>query len=125
MVGGRASRDAMRALAPMGHIVLTGISSVHRQRGNPLSWLRALRDMPRVRVRDLLFRSHGVMSFHVGRLFVDEGISTSIWDDLVRFVEEHDIHPLICRIYPFEEIANAHRDLESRRSIGKLVVTVQ
>jgi NADPH2:quinone reductase len=122
MVGGAAYRDALRALAPMGRIVLTGISSVHWQRRNPLSWLRALRDMPRVSVRDMLMRSYGVMSFHVGRLFVDEGISTAVWDDLVHFVEQRGIRPLIGRVYPFEEIAQAHRDLESRRSVGKLVV---
>ena len=125
MVGGAAYRAAMRALEPMGRIVLTGISSVHYTRRNPLTWLRALRDMPRVSVRDLLMRSHGVMSFHVGRLFIDAGVSTVMWDALVRFVEEHGIRPLIGHVYAFDDVAQTHRDLESRRSVGKLVVDVR
>ena len=121
MVGGEAYRNAMRALAPMGRIVLTGISGVHYQRRNPLTWLRALRDVPRASIRDMLTRSYGVMSFHVGRLFIDEGVSTAAWNDLVRFVDHHHIRPLIGRVYPFEQVADAHRDLESRHSVGKLV----
>ena len=44
--------------------------------------------------------------------------------DMVSFVEEHDIHPVIGNVYEFEQINQALKDLESQSSVGKLVIKV-
>jgi NADPH2:quinone reductase len=69
----------------------------------------------------MLKRSYGVMSFHVGWL-LDAGVVDAAWADLVRFTEEHGIKPLVGPVYAFDDIAEAHRALESRRTTGKVVV---
>ncbi|KAI9693651.1 MAG: isoleucine-tRNA ligase [Bathelium mastoideum] len=42
--------------------------------------------------------------------------------DMVRIIEEHDIHPVVSTVYEFEQAPQAFRDLESQSSVGKLVI---
>ena len=76
-----------------------------------------MRKMPRVRVFDLLRRSQGVMSFHVGWL-LESGSVGPHWRNLVQFAEQHAIAPLIGQQFAFDAIADAHRALETRSNVG-------
>lgn len=121
MTGGAVYRAALRHLAPMGRMVLAGASNAFPRTRNPLARIAALRDLPRASIFDMLRRSYGVMSFHAGWLLEANAIERQ-WRELVAFVEEHRITPVIGAELPFEEIAGAHRLLEERRNVGKVVV---
>ena len=123
MSGGPRYRAALRHLAPMGRIVIAGASTAFPRTRNPIARLASLRDFPRASILDMLRRSYGVMSFHVGWL-LDSGNVLPQWNDLVHFVEEHDIRPVVGQSFAFEQIADAHRALEERRNVGKVVVRV-
>ena len=123
MTGGDVYRTALRHLAPMGRIVMAGASNAFPRTRNPLARLAALRNLPRTSIFDMLRRSYGVMSFHVGWL-LEAGAIDPQWRDLVRFVEEHRITPVVGAELAFEEIADAHRVLEERRNVGKVVVRI-
>lgn len=123
MTGGAVYRAAIRNVAPMGRVVMAGASDAFPRTRNPLARLAALRDLPRASIFDMLRRSYGVMSFHVGWL-LDAGAVHAAWDDLVRFTREHAIRPIVSRTFAFEEIADAHRLLEERRNTGKVLVRV-
>lgn len=71
----------------------------------------------------MLSRSYGVMCFHVGRL-LDSGTVAPSFRDLVTFVESHGIAPVVGHEFALEEIGDAHRVLEERRNVGKVVVRV-
>jgi NADPH:quinone reductase-like Zn-dependent oxidoreductase len=123
MTGGAVYRAAVRNLAPMGRVVMAGASDAFPRTRNPLARIAALRNLPRASIFDMLRRSYGVMSFHVGWL-LDGGAVHGAWADLVRFTTEHGIRPLVSRTFAFEEIADAHRMLEERRNVGKVLVRV-
>lgn len=123
MSGGAAWRAALRSLAPMARVVVAGASAAFPRSRNPLARLASIRDLPRVSIFDMLKRSYGVMNFHVGRI-LDAGAVVPAWRDLVQFTEAHRIEPVIAREFPFDVIADAHRALESRENIGKVIVTV-
>lgn len=123
MSGGAAYRAALRHLAPMARVVLVGASAAFPRTRNPLARIAALRNLPRPSVPDMLRRSYGVMSFHAGWL-LDAGAIARQWQELVQFTEEHRIRPVIARTFAFEEIADAHRALEERTNIGKVVVRI-
>ena len=72
----------------------------------------------------MLSRSYGMMSFHVGRL-LDSGAVAPSFRDLVAFTESHRITPVVGHELAFDEIADAHRVLEERRNVGKVVVRVR
>jgi NADPH:quinone reductase-like Zn-dependent oxidoreductase len=102
---------------------MAGASGAFPRSRNPLARITALRNLPRPSILDMLHRSYGVMSFHVGWL-LDSGAIAPHWRDLVRFAEEHRIKPVIGGELAFDEIAAAHRALEEKRNIGKVVVRV-
>jgi NADPH2:quinone reductase len=123
MAGGDVYRAALRSLAPMGRIVLAGASDAFPHSRNVFARLAALRNLPRASIFDMIRRSYGVMCFHVGWL-LDEGVIALHWRNLVEFAVTHGIRPLIGEEVPFEEIGRAHRLLEERRNIGKVLVRI-
>ncbi len=123
MTGGAIYRAAVRHIAPMGRIVMAGASGAFPRSRNLFARIAALRNLPRPSILDMLRRSYGVMNFHAGWL-LDSGVIAPQWRALVHFVEEHGIRPVIGQELAFEEIAAAHRALEERRNIGKVVVRV-
>ena len=123
MGGGDVYRAALRCLAPMGRLVIAGATAAFPRSRNPLARLAALRNLPKASIFDMLLRSYGVMSFHVGRL-LDAGVVEPQWRDLVAFTEKHRITPVVGATFAFDEIANAHRMLEERRNVGKVVVRI-
>jgi NADPH2:quinone reductase len=123
MTGGDAYRKAVRTIAPMGRIVMAGASDAFPRTRNPFARLAALRNLPRTNIFDMLRRSYGVMSFHVGWLLESNAVMQS-FHDLVAFTERHGITPVVSDEVRFEELPDAHRILEARRNRGKVVVRI-
>ena len=123
MRGGSIYDSALKHIAPMGRVVIVGASEVFPRNRNPIAILRALKNRPRANPSDMLRRSYGVMSFHVGWLLESSSVARQ-WIDLVRFTEEHRLEPVIGERFDFDHIADAHRALEERRNTGKVLVRV-
>ena len=121
MAGGAIYRAAVRNLAPMGRVVVAGASNAFSRSRNLLARLAALRKFPWPSVPDMVRRSYGVMNFHVGRL-LDAGVLAPHYRALVQFAEEHRIRPVIGEEFAFDDVAAAHRALEEKRNIGKVIV---
>jgi NADPH2:quinone reductase len=122
LVGGEVFRQVWPVLAPFGRVVVAGFASLALQRWNPLSWLRTWRDLPKADIRSLAPGSHGLLGTHVGYLLDDPPRLARVWSALMAFVSTQGIRPLVGATFAFEEMAEAHRLMESRRSIGKIVV---
>jgi len=50
--------------------------------------------------------------------------SRAAFEDMLTFLEQHQIRPVIDSEYTFDELPEAHRFMESRKSVGKIVVEV-
>lgn len=124
LVGGEVYTGCTEVIAPMGRIVVAGISGLRIRRRNPFSWLLAARKLPKPSLREMLMNSYGMMSFHIGRLFIEQGLDGGIWEDLIQFVESNEIKPLVSKVYDFDQIPEAHRALESRSTFGKVIARV-
>lgn len=124
LVAGEAFRAKLRLLAPFGRIVVAGVAGLEFRKSNPFTWWRAWRDLPRADLRQLFVGSHGVMATHIGYLLADAERLGVVWERLTAFVERHGIRPIVGATFPFERLAEAHALMESRRSVGKIVVRV-
>jgi NADPH2:quinone reductase len=125
LVGAEVYRASFRSLAPLGRIVVAGFSGrPELQRWNPLSWLRTWKAVPRPDLMQMLQRSLAVASTHIGYLLSADGIVSPIWNELTAFAAEHGIRPVVGAQFDFDHMADAHAFVESRRSVGKVVVTV-
>lgn len=124
VVGGDVYRTCLEHLDNFGRLVVAGYAGLDYSRWNPWSWWTAWRDAPRLDIQDAAEASIGVLATHIGYLLRDEERLLSIWSDLTRFTVEHGLRPVVGRTYAFEELPEAHRFMESRKSVGKLVVNV-
>jgi NADPH:quinone reductase-like Zn-dependent oxidoreductase len=124
VVGGEVFRAVWPVLAPFGRVVVAGFASLALQRWNPLSWLRTWRDLPKADIRSLAPASHGLLATHLGYLLADPPRLARMWKALTEFVAVHRIRPVVGARFSLDDMAEAHRLLESRQSVGKIVVRV-
>jgi NADPH2:quinone reductase len=125
-VGGKIFRDSLTCLAPMGRLVVVGLSSVHFSKFKPWTWWPAYRTLPKVNILKMLGNSQGLMSFHVGRLlFKQYSKMKKLFDELVELVQEHSIRPVIDTVFPLADISEAHRRIETRQNIGKVILSIE
>jgi NADPH2:quinone reductase len=122
MVGGEVYRAAVDALSPFGRVVVMGYAGLDYSPWNPGSLWRAWRGMPRMPLDRMLKRSQGMLSSHLGYLLEDPGVTARLWGRLGDFVERHGLRPVVGHVLPFEDVADAHRLMESRESFGKIVL---
>ena len=125
VVGGEVFRACQERLANFGRLVVVGYAGLDYSRWNPLSCWRAWRGAPRMNVTAAAVASTGVLATHIGYLLPDEERLLRIWAELTDFTQEHDLRPVVGATYRFEDLPEAHRFMESRESVGKLVVRVR
>ncbi len=122
MVGGDVFKQAYAMLNPFGRLTLAGFASLDLKKWNPFSWWKTWRDIPRANFSDLAHKSVAVMASHIGYLLDDPERMMAIYNDLAAFVTRHKIRPIIGKTFPFDAVADAHTFIESRKSIGKVLL---
>ena len=110
-------------LAPLGRLIMVGVSSIageHRSRGeccdrcgrcqvfNPLS---------------LINRNRGVFGLNIGHLWEERRYLQSTMELLLTELSAGRLQPIVARTFPLERAADAHRFIQSRANIGKVVLT--
>jgi NADPH:quinone reductase len=107
-VGGDVFARSFGVLKPLGSVIGIGFAG---------GWWEPLDPGP------LVGRNVGLQGFYLGRLMrhrpdvVKEAIG-----EVVRLWEQGAVKPLVGARFPLEEAAEAHRLIEDRRSVGKVVL---
>jgi NADPH2:quinone reductase len=110
VVGGDLMTDSLRALGPLGRLLVVGFTGG---------------SIPQVRVNRLLLNNIDVRGVGWGAYAMARpGFMRRQWDDLVPMLESGVVDPPIGATYAFEEMGRALDDLAERRTLGKAVLTV-
>jgi NADPH2:quinone reductase len=123
-VGGNVFKKSMKLLNAFGRLVVIGFASMNLKIWNPLTWIKTYRDAPKVNMMKMAIESKGIYASHIGYLTNNEELTAEIWDELFSFVCEHDLKPVVGKVFSFTELPEAHSFMESRESVGKLVVRI-
>ena len=118
--------QSYRHLAPMGKLVVYGFHSMLPKTGGLPGRLRLARDYlrtPRFSPFDLTTRNRSVLGFNLSFLFDKAAIMERGLHQAIQWLEQGKLRPPTVTTYPFESVAEAHRDLESGQTVGKLVLT--
>lgn len=124
LVGGRIFKESFNSLNPFGRLVVAGFASLNLNWWNPFSIWQTWRDLPRANVLKMAEKSVGVMASHLGYLLDQPQRLHAIFDDLQKFVTATQIKPIIGKIFKFDQAAQAHAYIESRSSIGKVLLQI-
>ncbi|HXG56876.1 MAG TPA: medium chain dehydrogenase/reductase family protein [Vicinamibacterales bacterium] len=123
-IGGRSFTDSYRMLAPLGRLVIFGVSAAAP--GERRSWWRALHawtSTPRFDPLSMINRNRGVFGLHLGHLWEERGQIAPLMGMLLDELRHKRLNPVVARTFPLDRAADAHRFLQSRANIGKVVLT--
>jgi NADPH:quinone reductase-like Zn-dependent oxidoreductase len=84
--------------------------------------LKAVMQTPRFNPLGLMSRNKGVFGLNLGHLW-GEGDKIANWmNEILRGIDKDWIQPHVDRAFSFDQIAEAHRYIEARKNIGKVVL---
>ncbi len=122
-IGGAHWKKSYAALRATGRLGMFGISTVSANGlAGKLNMLKAAIQTPRFHPFALLNKNRGVFGLNLGHMW-HEPEKVAVWmRDILQGVEEGWVNPYVDRAFPFDQAGDAHRYLEERKNIGKVVL---
>ncbi len=111
MVGGTTFDASLAALAPFGRLATFGMASRTPPGG--------------IDAGALMSRSRAVIGFWLAHCFTRPEMLKGPMDELLSMVADGSLQPVVGGTYALGDARQAHEDLRSRRSTGKLVLDVR
>ena len=123
-IGGRSFLASYRMLAPLGRLIIFGLSAAAPgERRSLVTAFRAWWATPRFDPLSMINRNRGVFGLHVGHLWSERRQLAPLMDLLLSELSEARLTPIVARTFPLERAADAPRFIQSRQNIGKVVLT--
>ena len=125
-VGGKVFRKGWRLLKPMGRYILYGFAAAAGPKGVPK--IKALVEsalFPLIYPPSIVSRNVTLSGFNLYFLFDKVDYLQQSMRKLLAWYDKGVVRPVIGAVYPFEKIQEAHQFLQSRKSVGKVVVTIE
>jgi NADPH:quinone reductase-like Zn-dependent oxidoreductase len=118
--------QSYRHLAPIGRLVVYGFHSMLPRHGGLPGKLRLAWNYwrtPRFSPFSLTTRNRSALGFNLSFLFDKRLLMEAGLRQLLQWLSEGKLKPPRVTVYPLARVADAHRDLESGQTVGKLVLT--
>jgi NADPH:quinone reductase-like Zn-dependent oxidoreductase len=125
-VGGKVFKKSWPLLAGMGRYILFGLGAVAGPGG--LSRFRSARvvsSMLPIFPPALIGANKGIFGFNLGTLVGKEGYIRAAAGELLKLYDRGALRPVVGKVFPFSEMVEAHRFLQTRQSTGKVVIRVE
>ncbi|WP_455212455.1 synaptic vesicle VAT-1 family membrane protein [Kaarinaea lacus] len=120
-------KDSYRHLRPTGKLIVYGSHSLFSQAGGKINYLKAgfgLLKTPKFAPLDMISRNKGVVGFNLSFLFDQADLINDCIEGLDKHLENGTIKPIPVTQFDFEKVADAHRLIESGKSVGKIILRV-
>jgi len=124
-LGGKSFQTSYDLLAPFGRLVIYGVSGVAS--GERRNWWRVGRvvmQLPSFKPLSLMNRNRGVLGLNLGNLWDQRRRLSAAMDMLLQEFDSERLRPVVARTFPLERAADAHRFMQERANIGKVVLTM-
>lgn len=120
-IGGRTFKKSWKLLKPGGSIISYGAAS--QLNGNKLQAIGVALNFGIFSPIQLLMQSRSIITVNMLRIADHKpDLFKHVFEGVMNLVEQDVIKPKLAKKYPADEIAEAHAFLESRKSMGKVVL---
>jgi NADPH:quinone reductase-like Zn-dependent oxidoreductase len=123
--GAETLAGSYRHLAPLGRLVVYGFHSMLPKTGGKPDWLKLARDYlrtPRFSPLKMTVENRSVLGFNLSFLSQRADLLLPAMRQILAWIDAGYLRALPVTRYRFDEVARAHRDLESGKTVGKLVL---
>ena len=119
-----AFRKSYRCLAPLGRLVCFGLSQASSGMGpSRLRALMAVLQLPWFHPISLMNDNKAVIGVNLGHLWDHIGMLRREMLGLIADYDAGRIKPIVSKTFPLADAAKAHRFLQERQNVGKVVLT--
>src|SRR5829696_3702723 len=122
-IGGKSFNASYRMLAPLGRLVMLGLSSMSGETRSSWRVLQSWWEMKSFSPLSLINRNRGVFGLHVGHLWDERKQLQPLMDLILTELGAGRLSPVVARTFPLERAGDAHRFIQNRSNIGKVVLT--
>jgi synaptic vesicle membrane protein VAT-1 len=117
-------RQSYALLRPGGRLVMYGVSNISSgERRNIATAAKTIVRLPRFNPIKLMNQNKAVIGLNLLRFWDERGSLEEMTRPLTGLIEGGTIDPVIAESFPFERAADAHRFIQDRKNIGKVVLT--
>lgn len=126
-VGGDVFKKGWPLLAPMGRYLLLGVSSMTTADGSLSRSMiaDAYEQMKPIFPPSLIHSNRGIIGFNLGLITGKERYFEQAATELLTWYKLGALRPLVGKVFTFDQIIEAHRYLQNRQSVGKVVVRME
>ncbi|GAA4342225.1 synaptic vesicle VAT-1 family membrane protein [Microbacterium rhizosphaerae] len=123
-LGGAHWKKSYRALRSGGRLGMFGVSTATSSKlAGPLRLGRVAAGMPLFHPVALMNANKAVFGVNLGHMWGEAEMTAGWMRTLLAGVDAGWVRPHVDRSFPLAEVATAHRHIEERRNIGKVVLT--
>jgi len=118
-------KQSYRHLAASGKLVTYGFHSMLSKRGGFANYPKLAYEyfrIPKWNPLNMTNENKSLIAFNLSYLFDRMDLLKEAMQDLMQWVSEGKIRAAALQTFPFEKVADAHRTLESGRTVGKLIL---
>jgi NADPH:quinone reductase-like Zn-dependent oxidoreductase len=123
-LGGSATKINYGLLAPQGRLCVFGFSrAASGERPSPAILRELIREM-RIKPRQLMMDNKTIIGAHIGRMDTPKEAALLLEElgELRKLYEQGHIHPIVGKTFPLAQAAEAHRFIQRRENIGKVLL---
>ena len=122
-IGAKNWKLSYRVLAKMGKLIIYGDQNlVKGDKLKPIVAMKEIYSMPKYRPMDLMANNKAVMGYHLGKFKGHEWKIKRSIENLIKLVDDNDLHPVIDSKFSFRDAPKAHRHIQNRKNFGKVLL---
>ena len=122
-VGGKQWAESYNLLAPMGKLIVYGNQNlVQGKTRSMLALAKEFLTMPKMKPFEMIGKNRAIMGYHLGRLKGAEHKIKRAMVGIYQMIEAGDVSPVVGKVFPFDEAAQAHDYIQKRKNFGKVLL---
>ena len=122
-LGGESWKQSYKLLSSMGKLIIYGDQSfVSGYKRSIITMLKEYFTVPKFNTLELISKNKSIMGFHLGRLKNSESKLELAEKSLIKIINEHKIKPTIDKMFPYDQIPEAHKYIQDRKNLGKVLI---
>ncbi|NWQ82994.1 VAT1 protein, partial [Columbina picui] len=122
-LGGSDTSKAFHLLKPMGKLITYGVANVLTgQKKNLMAVAKTWWNQFSINALQLLHHNKAVCGYHLGYMDEETELIGGVVAKLVNLYSQGKIKPKIDSVWPFDQVADAMRQMQEKKNIGKVIL---
>ncbi|XP_061873162.1 synaptic vesicle membrane protein VAT-1 homolog [Colius striatus] len=122
-LGGSDTTKAFNLLKPMGKVITYGVANLLTgQKKNLMAMAKTWWNQFSINALQLLHHNKAVCGYHLGYLDEEVELVRGVVAKLVNLYNQGKIKPKIDSVWPFDQVADAMRQMQEKKNVGKVIL---